>query len=1550
MKKVIYFLFLFISPFILFSQSVSETGSLSTGRWAHQTQLLSNGKVLIFGGSNGLLSNQQRLSSSELYDPVSRSWENAGSLNIGRDYFSSILLDNGNVMAIGGGGQNGESLSSCEIFDVTTETWQPAPSMITPRVYHSSVKLRNGKVLVAGGQNNKAEIFDPQVNKWSSVGDMKLTHGAGMAMIVLDDGKVFAMGGERAPKRAEIYDPETEEWTLVSATSSGNHYFHSIIRLQDGNFLIVGTQNVNTEDQLSAELYAARNQMFFPTGNLLTNVGASSMILMDDGRVLLYSMGDFFTPTDTKCIQVYNPLTGTWSADPYTFIGTHLATINKLHDGKILLAGGSRTTGNGASNSCYLVTQNAFPSCVPPNTSIAVTGAIGCNGNSVSISISDTETELKYEPYAGGKFIGDTYTGTGSSRGIPIYAAYLSPGKNIVQVKVIKPGCPAYFLEDTAVVDVSLPALPKPIITPNGPTMLCPDQNVQLSAPVGMYGYQWTNGSYLQNITVSTSGSYRVRVRDNKSCYTDYSDPVKVVMNPSSINAGIDQTICEADSLYQLTGFTPEGGIWSGNGIRPSGLFDLTKGAGVYTLTYSLCGKSATKRLTINPKAHVPEFTVEGIGLSGDSLCAGNSGKIKVVNPVAGVFYQLRIGNTNVPSGSLMSSGTVPIPFNTGYLYNTTEFNIMATHVTGCGDNDTLIKFQKMTVIPAPTAPEVIYEDTVCNANVPEIKIPHSREDLWYRLNYSASAPYVKGNGDTLRLYGHVINGSYTYQIESQNILKCGIERFGNIKIHHLAYNADFIVDPGYFLGDSVKIQNRTPGDFYKWSFDNSASILSGTMKNPEFKYNTTGMKSIKLLSESKFGCIDSLTRKIQVYEKAPESEGNICHLDSVGFGGNPIVVAYHVDDDGNSYVSRSFFTTSGGNYSGSCSMRFSKYDSSGKELWHLNQSYDLYPTNSHYYGCFITGISTDHSNNVYVTGSFAANAIKFGDITITSNGRSQFFVLKLDEAGNVLWAIKSLNTNGGETGGTDIKYVDDQHIYVSVYNPEETEFTDFVKKYFDNRGFAVLQINSDGKLMKYEGDSPYSDPSNSHISLFNPVPNIILSGRRVTISPKMAIAADGDIFIVGKAKNTLTFGDLTVAPVNPESLIGYVALLNMESGWKKVFTTYEVGSVSIFNPDIYTGAVKSLPDVMPVFYLDEAKNIYVSDAYNSPSQSYTRYIQLPGEERFVSSQVTTIAKYNANGNLLWHHTKPGWSPVHSITGFFNQIFLYGEFEHVFGGISSTSHVGVKSKGDTDIFLSSVDPGTGAVMWIEGIGGSLKDHAYFMEKNSCNKVTFLGSVSIPTVFKTQTIAANIGFISTFTPSGDCASSCTVQLLVMTAEISNITSTSATSGGYIISDINASVTEKGVCWSTNPNPTIADNKTVDGDGIGLFNSFITNLNSDIRYYLRAYATNSNGTVYGNEVSFLTPVIAGFRVAKEGGISIYPNPGNGIVSLDLHSLNSECLDIRVLDAKGGSVCHERINQISGSYMETFDWGHLSKGIYFIHITTSEGTFTEKLIISE
>lgn len=147
---------------------------------------------------------------------------------------------------------------------------------------------------------------------------------------------------------------------------------------------------------------------------------------------------------------------------------------------------------------------------------------------------------------------------------------------------------------------------------------------------------------------------------------------------------------------------------------------------------------------------------------------------------------------------------------------------------------------------------------------------------------------------------------------------------------------------------------------------------------------------------------------------------------------------------------------------------------------------------------------------------------------------------------------------------------------------------------------------------------------------------------------------------------------------------------------------------------------------------------------------------------------------------------------------------------------------------------SNTEDGTGVGGFISRISNLEPNTKYFVK-----------------AFATNSVGTGYGSAFTFT---------TLEAIklptLLTTVVTEITQTSAISGGNITDDGAAAVTTRGVCWSTNPNPSINDNKTQDGSGVGSFTSSVSDLEPNTIYYLRAYAINSEGTGYGDQVTFST----------------------------------------------------------------------------------------------
>lgn len=122
--------------------------------------------------------------------------------------------------------------------------------------------------------------------------------------------------------------------------------------------------------------------------------------------------------------------------------------------------------------------------------------------------------------------------------------------------------------------------------------------------------------------------------------------------------------------------------------------------------------------------------------------------------------------------------------------------------------------------------------------------------------------------------------------------------------------------------------------------------------------------------------------------------------------------------------------------------------------------------------------------------------------------------------------------------------------------------------------------------------------------------------------------------------------------------------------------------------------------------------------------------------------------------------------------------------------------------------------------------------------------------------------------------------------VITAEVSNVTSTTATTGGNVTKIGGSNVTARGVCWGTTTNPTLNDSCTIDGTGAGEFTSRLTGLTPNTTYYVRAYATNTKGTAYGTQKTFTTSNVSVPVVTTNEVTSITKNSAicGGTVSAD------------------------------------------------------------------
>lgn len=321
------------------------TGSMSTGRNAHGSALLNDGRVLAVSGFGG----SGEVPVADLFDPETGTWTVAAPPLVPRHYATVTTLSNGRVLVTGGFTASGVT-NHAELYDPAANTWTATGAMLEPRNGHMAVRLNDGRVLVTGGADGArnasatAEIYDPATGTWTPAGTMAVARENHQATR-LADGRVLVAGGFHLDQTttftasSEIYDPGTGDWTTVTpmATERGQ---------MAGGLLPDGT--VLTANGVNRQGFVTAAERFDPVTGTWSSAGTTGIrgnvafgTVLRDGRFLLTTDGDQITP-------LYDPTavpSAAWSAR-YSFgVLRAQPSITRLDDGRVLLAGGTGTGG-----------------------------------------------------------------------------------------------------------------------------------------------------------------------------------------------------------------------------------------------------------------------------------------------------------------------------------------------------------------------------------------------------------------------------------------------------------------------------------------------------------------------------------------------------------------------------------------------------------------------------------------------------------------------------------------------------------------------------------------------------------------------------------------------------------------------------------------------------------------------------------------------------------------------------------------------------------------------------------------------------------------------------------------------------------------------------------------------------------------------------------------------------------------------------------------------------------------------------------------------------
>lgn len=348
--------------------------------------------------------------------------------------------------------------------------------------------------------------------------------------------------------------------------------------------------------------------------------------------------------------------------------------------------------------------------------------------------------------------------------------------------------------------------------------------------------------------------------------------------------------------------------------------------------------------------------------------------------------------------------------------------------------------------------------------------------------------------------------------------------------------------------------------------------------------------------------------------------------------------------------------------------------------------------------------ISTDLQGNVYVGGCFYSLTVTFGSFTLTSpaNGNEHLFLVKYDPSGNVLWASGAVCTYSN--GITSLAMDAAGNIYIAGYYDSDITFGSFT---LQNAG------SHDVFLVKY-------DPNG----------NVIWAGRAggndCDAAESVAVGASGDIYITGFfASSSITFGSVT--------------LTNTEDGYDIFIAKYDAnGNVTWAKSGggIYDDYGRGVDT-------DPSGNVYITGEFHSMTMTIGPYTLTnqnvtPGFDR----SDMFIAKYDANGNVLWAKSAGGnqSETVNSLSvDTAGNVFLPGNYfgDTITLGSSTFTNMNPQS---TNIFLAKYST-DGDILWAVGAGGPNDDgitsvstdnhgNVYLARYSDSPSITF-GSYTLP---------------------------------------------------------------------------------------------------------------------------------------------------------------------------------------------------------------------------
>ena len=336
-------------------------------------------KTLVVGGARGQLLAQVATDTTEVYDPITDSFNYGPTMTTPRSMHTQTELQNGTFLFVGGVDGANNPQSSCEIYDPVADTFTLVAPMVSPRMGHTATLLADGRVFVAGGLDaltvtptqlsairdavDTTEIYDPVTDSWTSGPAMSDPRAAHLAM-QRPDGKILLAGGiswspniifgwvPTVRSSCDLYDPSNN--TMSSGPSMAtSRALTEAVELAPGRWLVAGGMNGLSIIPFNPGNPTGTAEIYDSTLNTWTSVGSLASARANlkgwsigNGQFLIAGggAGSILSPTPLSDTEIFDTATNTFSPGPTMNSGRAGAGMFFTPQGQVHLFGGAATS------------------------------------------------------------------------------------------------------------------------------------------------------------------------------------------------------------------------------------------------------------------------------------------------------------------------------------------------------------------------------------------------------------------------------------------------------------------------------------------------------------------------------------------------------------------------------------------------------------------------------------------------------------------------------------------------------------------------------------------------------------------------------------------------------------------------------------------------------------------------------------------------------------------------------------------------------------------------------------------------------------------------------------------------------------------------------------------------------------------------------------------------------------------------------------------------------------------------------------------------------